>query len=54
LQRLQEFIEKVRSNDENALHQGSDIDHRWEEKGALNLPEYEIQKNEAFLKLGVR
>ena len=54
MHRLQEFIEKVRSNNENTLHQSCDIDHRWEEKGALNLPEYDIQKNEEFLKLGIR
>jgi len=42
LQRLLDFIKRVRSNNENTLHQGWDIDSRWEERSAHEVPLYEI------------
>ena len=38
LKKLVDFIGLVRSNDEATLHQGSDVDSRWKERSAQQLP----------------
>ena len=45
-----DFIIKVRSNNENTLHQGWEVDQRWQEKVALAIPAYKTQNHNDRLK----